>query len=270
MKFLNSEHTRRGEAGKWHSFAFNNNILEIIVVREAVISFLCEVESSEWIEFYQTGFNMGEFFLPHVNWPDKIEESIPFGFQGSFICKMLKDENLSLTVSLQSFRQGVRIPPEAATLMIMLNALNLMVLPENPTQEKRQLLAFETCYVSDFKYDFSLILSPSILEWLEKQSVGRNSEASSALYQAYIALDKEEERFLQLEDFQANFSCPIWVSFLVPGSACSLHPESRSIQEIDAGEGYKLVTHNLDNLTQMLSLICGVAKLYELVEKDSG
>lgn len=71
--------------------------------------------------------------------------------------------------------------------------------------------------------------------------------------------------FIQRE-FRVLLRRPKWVNFSCPGNACGLDPEDYYEKSLDWG--YQLVPHNVDSPLQQLTLLAGVAMLYQLARQE--
>lgn len=86
--------------------------------------------------------------------------------------------------------------------------------------------------------------------------------AMKASYQRMIGgRDYDEHRFRASVDYENG-----WLNVDCPGDACGLHPSDGSDRW--EGRGYEFSCHNVDSPMQQLTLIAGLAALYEKARRD--
>lgn len=103
----------------------------------------------------------------------------------------------------------------------------------------------------------------SLVRWLS-ENVGYIPKMVEAMKKTYHQM--YEKNYFDAIDFRACVENSIgWLSVSCPGDACQLLPSYKGIQP---GRGYDFVCHNIDSPIQQLTLLAGLAALYELADKD--
>lgn len=114
----------------------------------------------------------------------------------------------------------------------------------------------------------SVSLGQTTIKWLAKQPENSSLEK---VKETMLAVDRymRPDRMFPQDPRQFDVWCrqPKWINFTIPGNACGLDPENYHNLSLNAG--YALHAHNVDSGLQQLTLLAGVAKLYELVQEDS-
>ncbi len=112
-------------------------------------------------------------------------------------------------------------------------------------------------------------LTPSVAKWLSKiPDDNLLLEVQEAMMQADAHMWRDKRFPQSAHYFRAWCRQPKWINISVPGNACGLDPSDYYSDSLD--HGYKLSPHNTDSSLQQLTLLIGLAKLHDLVRKDSG
>lgn len=111
---------------------------------------------------------------------------------------------------------------------------------------------------------FNVKISKAFLPWLSVQVDNERIDAVETVMKDvyyYMSPDGYRSSFID-SDFSAYVGEPYWVHLNCPGNACGLDPGGAYYS--DKNEGYKLVPHNIDSITQQISLLSGIAKICDL------
>lgn len=106
-------------------------------------------------------------------------------------------------------------------------------------------------------------LSPEMCHWLTGKASSELQEIDQAMSSAYKHMLKSSVSISE-KRFQARFSEAGMLHLYGEGNSCSLDPSS----SLFPGEGYELVTHNCYTPVQQLTLLVGIAKLYEIARRE--
>lgn len=127
-----------------------------------------------------------------------------------------------------------------------------------------QLLTVEYMTVDRDMWGGSLgaIISPALVKWLSRLPDNYDHpEVKVAMISAHCRMSGHPLERYEEHYFRAWIRKPCWINLSVPGNACGLDPKNYFIGE---GEGFELSPHNTDNPIQQLSLLAGLATLYEI------
>jgi hypothetical protein len=138
---------------------------------------------------------------------------------------------------------------------------------EETGSELPQLLAIEGMRVErgDYGSLFWVFVGKVLVPWLANHS---DNSAISEMISAMASANRfmfPSDNPINLSSFQAKFTKPKSIALECPGNVCSLAPKG-ACNESD--NGYKLIPHNIDDPLQQLTLLVGVAKMYELARKE--
>lgn len=156
----------------------------------------------------------------------------------------------------------------SASLAILFNLLRLYddELEELPSCNY-QLLTIEGLGVAQESYGATLatIISPALTRWLSRFPDNYDHpEIKEAMISAHCRMDGPLGPY-QEYNFRAWLRKPYWINLSVPGNACGLDPSDYNEEK---GMGFKMLPHNTDSPIQQLSLLAGVAKIYQLARQD--
>ncbi|QQG42334.1 MAG: hypothetical protein HYW15_02345 [Candidatus Giovannonibacteria bacterium] len=111
--------------------------------------------------------------------------------------------------------------------------------------------------------ELSGVYSPSLVEWLRAHR-GRIPEMEDAMRRAYVRMLRAD--YLDNLSFIASVENDKgWLNVSCPGSACGLHPTDHFMRD---GYGFQFSSHNVDTPAQQLTLLAGLAALYNKVDQD--
>lgn len=160
----------------------------------------------------------------------------------------------------------------SVTLSVLFLALNTII--EKTDCPSSQLLAIsDFCYAGYIEDEtqtgyFSVCISPSLCRWISKQEDNsQRQEIISAMQEADRHMWRPEESFDDY-GFKAWFRQPRWVHLDCPGYSCGLDPDPGDYGSLSLEEGYQLLPHNVDTALQQLTLLSGIAALYQLARKE--
>ena len=108
-----------------------------------------------------------------------------------------------------------------------------------------------------------------VVRWLgSRQAPYAVPEMVLAMRQAYQRMLGRTE--LRHGDFRASVDSEGgWLNMSCPGDACGLNPDHGNFS-VGKGRGYRFLPHNIDNPVQQLTLLTGLAALYNLVDQKLG
>ncbi|MBC7766514.1 hypothetical protein H7Y21_00775 [Arenimonas sp.] len=109
----------------------------------------------------------------------------------------------------------------------------------------------------------SVILTPQVLTWINKQPEAHVKEIQDAMRTAHSFMWDGASRS---DRYGARIGSPKWIHLDVPGDACDLSSDNNRHNEMD--QGYTLVPHNVDSGLQQLTFIAGLAKMRDLIRAD--
>ncbi len=155
-----------------------------------------------------------------------------------------------------------------STLAMLFTTLWLF---EESTDCKRpQLMVVDNFVVGGYLWGGALnvTLTPTVIAYLSK--IPNNfclTDVEKAMIRADAHMWPERKSSSYFHYFQALCRQPKWINFTVPGNACGLDPDGYYDTSLD--RGYSLGPHNTDTSLQQLTLLVGLAKLQDLIRKDS-
>lgn len=106
-------------------------------------------------------------------------------------------------------------------------------------------------------------LSPIVGAWVASLPDSTcHAELGDALFHAYHRLTGTQSD-ADRRSCHVYVEHPRWLTFSIPGSESGLHPDEQSSENPE--RGYSLVSHNVDDRVQQITLLAGLAKLNDLV-----
>jgi len=201
----------------------------------------------------------GSFQLAQL--PDYFEWIVPM-----IDCRVWEERNLEherLFPNIEDYNLRYdysRLFVAACSMWVLLSSLNFVDIDED--DGPRQLLNINSM---NFELgmsgcSMSAVISERLCRWLENLSDNSaKSKIGSAMRLAY-------EQMMGRNEYLDHQNCvrmrqPQWIFLDTVGNACGLFPDDYTVYE---GRGYKLLPHNVDTPAQQMTLVCGLAKLYEL------
>lgn len=130
-----------------------------------------------------------------------------------------------------------------------------------------QLLTIDLLGVDEGIYggSLSVTISPTLKKWLSRFPDNYDHlEIKEAMVSAHCRMAGPLLPY-QEHDFRAWVRKPYWINLSVPGNACGLDPSGYYEEE---GRGFKMLPHNTDTPIQQLSLLAGLAKMYQLARQE--
>lgn len=231
------------------------------------------------IKIWQTESEVGEFEIPN----ESGEEGSHFGFRSAlFLGKEKRSfadsdtDNVTLRFPIAS---GNATLSSVQTLYALFFALGVVGREMSTTDSKdvsEGEAQFQLLHIESLGLEKGLggagiwiSLSPRLCGWLAEKKEGTwiHDNLTSTLVQGYGRLS---ERIL---DFSDRSSCymrsdrlPL-MSLNLPGNACNLTPDNQWYP-LEAGKGYSLVPHNVDDLWAQIAFLMAAVCLYDLAYRD--
>ncbi len=113
---------------------------------------------------------------------------------------------------------------------------------------------------------FSVNIARTLIPWIDLHDSGfEDPKLADIMKQAYAHMLGEAA--VTYSRFRVLFRNPKWVNLICPNnlSTCSLDPER---YDISSDKGYTLLSHNVDNPVQQLTLLSGVAAMCDMARAD--
>jgi len=153
----------------------------------------------------------------------------------------------------------------SATINLLVEILNTFPI-NNQTNEKNVQLLTLTLLTDPGVHGFSINvdLSVNVCKWIKSKTKSNQesvkcAEILTTLQTNFFHLNGKSS---SKNDFTANLDHPQWIWLGVPGGSCQLHSEK---YEINSGQGYRLIPHNIESSIQQLSFLMGLAKMHDLI-----
>lgn len=145
--------------------------------------------------------------------------------------------------------------------------LFLMLMMEDfdgETTDRYQLLTIDGTSVSNRSCGVMVTISPRLAQWVERQPQNQHlASVIDTMWQEYSWMLGREHSWRG--DFYAQCYDGQWLHLKVPGECACL---GRDGQYADEKGGYEMYSHNVDTPLQQLTLLAGLAKLYDLASND--
>jgi hypothetical protein len=144
----------------------------------------------------------------------------------------------------------------SASLSILFRVLLTLSVQERAVTERPQLFLIPRMPIGkDMRsHGFSVELSPAFHEWFAKSDIKPFQKVSDAMKQAYACMLGHREG----ATFKIEIKPPSMLVMQIPGNAASLYLEK---------EDDELQPTNVDSVLQQLTLLAGVAALWDIIEK---
>lgn len=157
-----------------------------------------------------------------------------------------------------------------ATLQVLFSALNGF--EEQTNSPNRQLLTITAVGMLVGRsggWGLDVKMSPTLCSWLAKKAGSSEmrpiEEVADIMKKAHQHMYRQGDFPVGEHSFMAYVRTPKALHLACPGNACGLDPE-------DFGgspeKGYELTPHNMDGPLQQLTLLSGVAAVYDLARKE--
>ena len=152
----------------------------------------------------------------------------------------------------------------SASLELLFKALN-NIKPITDADFPQILTIEMNLYADSSGIGLSAGLSRQVGKWIGKMPHdSENKDIINAMLSAYTTMRASKRSIL--DRFSANLRHPNRIDMMCPGDRCELNPDHQDVY--NSKKGYELWPHNIDSCLQQLTLLAGLAKLYQLVKLD--
>lgn len=265
----------------WYEIGFDDNNLSLLVfVHEAVIEKMMKVKSDhpEVIKVKgQESIILSEFTSDEINWGFGSVFKRVVSNRSSFVCFAVKipqvlrpiDSKKSKFLPLNQQYDWRKSDEISASFQIFWRALHFSRPEEILWSDKRpqlmQIRSFITMRMMG-ACPIGATLSRSFVNWLIKFSPNEEIlEATQSMRRTYSYLINGTQTTTRLSNTLVVIGserCRLHLE--CPGDRSGLHPDYNVGFDIRNGHGYDLGDHNIDNSMQQITLLVGLAKLWDL------
>jgi hypothetical protein len=140
----------------------------------------------------------------------------------------------------------------------------------NYTGDESQLLTFASVYAEgSCGSSINALFSKRLCEWMRERGEGKIPEVEDAMALAWARMNNGSIEESDRRRIEAVIDTPEgWLNISCPGQGCGLYP-SQGFKDYNGDViGAEFKPHNVDTPMQQLTLLAGLAALYQLAHKE--